>query len=161
MYLQNFSIQEKVIRAELIRDYLHQCGQTETVCFSCGIASAALRKVGLTVCEVINPEKWWDPFEIAFFYGMFDSTSGHLPVFLMEKIAVRLRSELSLSEFDQGINFLKCGSGETFVCMKMAFPEVFMIPVYDDMNPATKYNEGAPLNGLVKALSYTGRVVRL
>lgn len=154
MNLLNFSTQEKKIRAEIIKEYLFCLNTDKTVCFSCGNASRNLKETGLNVIEVVNPERWWDQFEIAGKYKIFDSTSGHLPMFLMKKIAEQLRDLVNMKLDKTKVNYIEAGSGETFVCLKIAFPEIEMTPVYDDSKKATKYNELAPLNNLVRALSY-------
>ena len=47
------------------------------------------------------------------------------------------------------------GSGETLVCLKMAYPEKDFIAHYNvkGYEKATEYNEVAPLNRLVKVLA--------
>lgn len=110
--------------------------------------------VGVGAGEPLEPTRWMSFTEIACsFPGLFDATSGHLPVPLMLEIAAMLHDELCV-EFARGhVNELEvpAGSGETFVCLKLAFPGIKMRPVYD-LSPGTQYNEEAPLNLLVNML---------
>jgi len=160
MNLLNCSYTEKLIRSRIIKEYLLAINTDKTVCFSCGNASNNLKRVGLDVTEVLNPLKWWDPFEIACKYQIFDSTSGHLPMFLMERIARALLLKYSdVFVEEKETYFIETGSGETFVCLKMAFPTMRMVPVYNNAKPATTFNEEAPLNNLVKALCYKKRII--
>lgn len=139
---------EKRIRAEVIKSYLNAIGQNACVCLSCGHASGELIKVGINTTALIKPVKWYTQEEIQNEYHLFDATSGHLPVFLMQRIAERIYKELPKPDN----NFeLPTGSGETYVCMKMAFPFVNIIPVYN-LDDSTKWHEKAPLNILVDAL---------
>jgi hypothetical protein len=139
----------KQIRAEVIKEYLNKIGQNTCVCFSCGNASGRLNKVGLNTVQVIDSNIWFTPAEIQNMFKVFDATSGHLPMFLMSEIASRLRKLLKQPENGTKI---ACGSGETFVCMSMAWPNVKLIPIYN-IDHATKFNELSPLNDLVKSLS--------
>ena len=87
----------------------------------------------------------------------FDATSGHLPADLMREIAVRMRNELT---FDTDTEYtIPTGSGETVVCLKMAFPNINFIPQYDNSDPSTEYNDEAPLNEVVRAMF--NKIVRL
>lgn len=102
---------------------------------------------------MVKPDRWWQFFEIQKEFNCFDATSGHLPFPLMKQIADRLR-ESELREVigkDEVVN-VACGSGETIVTLSMAFPNVKFIPVYG-IDDSTTYNEGAPLNGIVKLLT--------
>lgn len=150
------SLTEKRLRADVIRAYMADNDIARAVCFSCGNASAALKNAGVPVLDIsprgdMESRRWFTQAEISrLFPLLFDATSGHLPVFLMQRIANRLRTELS---FSQDIEYeIPCGSGETVVCLKMAFPQVNFTPVYDNSDPATEYSPNAPLNGLVRAM---------
>lgn len=150
MITHEFNLLEKQIRSHVIKQYLNSIGQNKCVCFSCGNASRELRNVGLEVIEVINPDRWWTFEEIQSAYKCFDATSGHLPIPLMVQIAEELRKKVNIKSIWP--LRLPTGSGETFVCFKMAFPDLCIVPVYD-LDAATQFNEEAPLNNLVKSLS--------
>lgn len=150
------SLTEKRLRADVIKAYMADNDIARAVCFSCGNASAALKKAGVAVLDIspcgdMVSRRWFTQAEISrLFPLLFDATSGHLPVFLMQRIADRLRAELTFTpdtEYE-----IPSGSGETIVCLKMAFPQVDFTPVYDNNIPATEYSPNAPLNGLVRAM---------
>ena len=44
------------------------------------------------------------------------------------------------------------GCGETAVCLKLAFPDADIIPVFDNSDPATEWSEHNALNPLLRAL---------
>lgn len=147
---------EKRIRAEVVRAYMVRCGISYAVCFSCGNASRYLREAGVSLLDIspqgdLTANRWFTMEEIRRrFPQAFDATSGHLPADLMGEIAERLKREFN---FEQDTEYIiPTGSGEGVVCLKMAFPDVFFTPQYDDSYPATEYNEGAPLNDVVRAM---------
>lgn len=147
---------EKRIRAQVVRAYMERCGIAYAVCFSCGNASRYLREAGVPLIDIspqgdLTANRWFTMEEIRQrFPQAFDATSGHLPTDLMREIADRLRAELS---FDTDTEYvIPTGSGEGVVCLKMAFPDVRFTPRYDNSDPATEYNEEAPLNGVVRAM---------
>lgn len=146
----------KRLRAKVIAEYLSGLHQARCVCLTCGNAAEALREEGLEVCEVgpkaaLQATRWIRPEEVAAWWpGLFDATSGHLPVWLMLRIANRFREHLGdLSESKYAI---PTGSGETLVCLAMAYPDVRFVALYGD-DPATKYEVAAPLNVLVARLA--------
>lgn len=147
---------EKRIRAEVVQAYMKRNGIPYAVCFSCGNASRYLREAGVPLIDIspqgdLTANRWFTMEEIRQrFPQAFDATSGHLPTDLMREIAERLRAELS---FDTDTEYIiPTGSGEGVVCLKMAFPDVPFTPQYNDNDPATEYNEEAPLNGVVRAM---------
>lgn len=147
---------EKRIRAEVVRAYMVRNGIPYAVCFSCGNASRYLCEADVPLIDIsprgdLTANRWFTMEEIRQrFPQAFDATSGHLPTDFMREIADRLRAELS---FDTDTEYvIPTGSGESVVCLKMAFPEVNFIPQYNDSDPATEYNEEAPLNGVVRAM---------
>lgn len=147
----------KQIRARVIADYLRRCGRFDSgvVCFSCGNASKALAGEGLYVVDIspkggLSAQKWWSVAEIAkAFPTMFDATSGHLSVALMAEIGQAFR--VYIGELDGDVA-VKSGSGETAVCLALAYPELSITAEYDDLFPATTWNADAPLNPLVRRL---------
>jgi hypothetical protein len=44
------------------------------------------------------------------------------------------------------------GSGETILCLKLAFPHIQFVAEYDNSNPATEYSADAPLSTIVSAV---------
>lgn len=151
-----YNILQKQIRAKVIKTHLEvllERSELDCVCFTCGNASKYLIKEGLNVTEVIKPKVWWSYNEIARYFKQFDATSGHLPFPLMVDIANELKAQVE--HITNGFK-LPAGSGETFVCLSMAFPDKLIHPVYG-VDESTKYNEWAPLNSLVSAL-YKGRL---
>lgn len=142
----------KEIRAKVIKEYLQAKGENSCVCFSCGNASAALKSNGLNVIEVINPNKWWSFSEIAKEFQVFDATSGHLPFPLYYEIAKEFQRYFKNADFDKNGHYqILAGSGETMLCMVLAFPGIKLHPIYN-INAATKYNSKAPLNMLIQKI---------
>lgn len=139
---------QKRIRADVISEYLYSIGQNSCVCFTCGNSSKYLRQAGLRVIEVKNTEKWWTFTQIQSRYKMFDATSGHLPMPLMVEISKRMRIEIGSKPTFKNV---ACGSGETFVCLCLAYPLLKFKPIYGK-DEATKFNIMAPLNSLVASL---------
>ena len=102
--------------------------------------------------DLQSANKWWSQEEIRTSWpNYFDATSGHLPVFLLNQIVVRIRSKfLGIDELKE--YYIPTGSGETFVCMAMAFPKMSFRAVYN-IDQYTQWNPNAPLNDLVYALA--------
>lgn len=147
---------EKRIRADVVRAYMGRNDIPFAICFSCGNASRYLREAGVPRLDIspsgdLTANRWFTMEEIRrLFPHALDATSGHLPTDLMSEIADRLRAELS---FDPDTEYvIPTGSGESAVCVKMAFPDVIFTPRYNDGGHATEYNEEAPLNGVVRAI---------
>lgn len=154
---------EKRIRAEVVQAYMTRCGISYAVCFSCGNASRYLKDAGVPLLDIspqgdLTANRWFTMEEIRRrFPKAFDATSGHLPTDLMLEIADRLRLEL---DFEQGVEYIiPTGSGESVVCLKIAFPQIHFIPEYNNDDTATEFNEDAPLNGLVRAMFH--KIIKL
>lgn len=148
----------KRIRAQVIKEHLQKLGQNKCVCFTCGNAAKALKNEGLEVIEVgsngiLKPNKWFDYTDIQQTFGVFDATSGHLPMPIMVKIAKRMRQILdNWHMITENKYFIPTGSGESLVIMAMAYPRIQFYPIRFNA-PETKYDDEAPLNTLVTALS--------
>lgn len=146
---------QKKVRAEVIQRHLHALGQNRCVCFTCGNAAEKLRRVGLDVVAVgtgldLQPGRWFGYTDVArSFNGLFDATSGHLPVPFMAEIGTLLARKLGPWRWDTRI---PTGSGETIVCLKMGYPSVGFTPVSDG-TPATAQHELAPLAKLVALIA--------
>lgn len=145
----------KKIRAEVIKEFLADKDYKGVVCFSCGNASRELKKVGLNVID-ISPTgdlvsiKWFQPSQVKkMFTDYFDGTSGHLSMELMLKVAEAYKKYLGELP---NTNYVPTGSGETLVCLKLAYPEKDFIAVYN-INSATDYSSNAVLNKLVECLA--------
>lgn len=150
-----FRFENKRLRAQAIKEYMGAHGYRKAVCFSCGNASRELKRAGVDVLD-ISPTgdmlalRWFTVGEVAtMFPSYFDATSGHLPMDCMELVAAEYRRELG--QLSGKVN-LPTGSGETLVCLKMAYPNLGITAVYD-LDAATEYSEDAPLNALVRALA--------
>ena len=69
----------------------------------------------------------------------------------MLEIAARLRQRYE-GEFKPGREYpVAAGSGETIICLALAFPDCDFIPVYNNLCPATQRDPGAPLGAFVRA----------
>jgi hypothetical protein len=154
-FIFHSNIFEKKIRAKVIRDYLHAQSTDKCVCFSCGNSSAELRNVGLSVVEILKPNRWWTFNEIANEYKIFDATSGHLPFPLYVEIAKNIITFFGNNtpfKIDDKYDIL-AGSGETMLCMMLAYPLLQLTPVYD-INSATEWNASAPLNCIIEIIKH-------
>lgn len=135
---------------------MQEAGLEKAICFSCGNASRALIEVGVNTLDisptgVLQANTWWTPAEIAkAFPDYFDTTSGHLPLHLMKDIAVAFRNHLG--ELTEKEYLVPTGSGETIVCLNIAYKGVSFIPVYNK-GSATEYSDSAPLNAVVVAMA--------
>ena len=145
----------KKIRSKVIKEYID--GEYDKiVCFSCGNAARALEDENLDVLHigeegVLNPLKWFTMKEVNHFFSeYFDGTSGHLSVELMELVGKAYKEYLG--ELPDLV-YIPTGSGETLVCLKMAYPNTDFVAVYN-LGKETEYNENAPLNTLVRLLAY-------
>lgn len=145
--------EHKKIRANVIKDYIGV--NTPVICFSCGNASRELKLAGLNVLD-ISPTgdllalRWFTINEIKQkFNGYFDATSGHLDITLMGLIGKAYKE--ILGDLPNPC-YVPTGSGETLVCLKLAYPQIDFIAVYN-LDYATEYSKDAPLNDLVKVLA--------
>jgi hypothetical protein len=155
-------VPQKRLRATVIRTHVKATNAAGVVCFSCGNAAEALREWGdLTVVEVgargpLQTDRWWTMTDIAAaFPGLFDATPGHLPLPMMAEVGRRLDVSY-FREHPLGLEHeykVPTGSGETLVCLKLAYPGAKLVTVYDDSKPETCYDERNPLNNLVEALA--------
>jgi hypothetical protein len=152
----------KRIRSEVIADYLRATGRNEVVCFSCGNAAQALRDAGLFVVEVgprgaLSAARWFSLEDIAKqFPSFFDATSGHLSAALMARIGRAFRRWLGMLDPNETY-VVPTGSGETYCCLRMAYPAFHFVPRWDDADLATRRDEEAPLLPLVAALRVESR----
>ena len=151
-------IPEKKIRSAIIATYILEAGYKGAVVFTCGNAAKELRNfisdtaiVEVGPHGVLKTDRWWTPAEIRHTWpDLFDATSGHLPMTLMVKIAQSLR--LSVLTLDENMQYLvPTGSGETILCLGMAYPNINFCAVYDNDKPETTYDVSAPLNAAVAA----------
>ena len=157
MKMQNNMLRfpHKAIRARVIKEYLAAQGCEKVVCFSCGNAAERMQEAGLDVLHigpkgVLAPRKWFTQKEIACeFPGRFDATSGHLPAELMYALSQAYKAHIG--HLPQKV-YVPTGSGETLVCLKLAYPDTDFVAVYN-MDDATEYSPDAPLNAYVAAMA--------
>lgn len=151
----------KRLRAQVIKDYVRG---KDVVCFSCGNASSELIYAGVhTLCigdgfnSLLTPTRWFTQREIAeIFPTFFDATPGHLSMELMLLLAEKYKEFLTTHNLIEGDEYdILCGSGETLVCLKLAFPEKRFNAIYNakGFEKETKYDSHAPLNQLVKLVA--------
>ena len=148
----------KRIRAEVIAQHLRGANMpARCVCFTCGNSARALREAGVFTIEVgsngmVQPTQWMTPTEIAAMWPFtFDATSGHLPLWMMQRIGQAFAAELGPLP---GELTIPSGSGETVVCLAMAYPGTRFTAAYDNTQAPTTFNSGAPLNELVELLAH-------
>ncbi len=146
----------KKARAKLIKKYMADCGYDKAVCFSCGNASRALKNEGIETVDIspagdLEARRWWSMAEIKrSFPGMFDATSGHLPIELMNMLAQEYRDEVG--DVNEKPCYVPSGSGETVLCLSIAYPEIKFIAVYDMTKAWLRYETKAPLNEIVNKI---------
>lgn len=158
----------KRLRAQVIAEFVKNAGYAGVVVFTCGNAAATLRdklnpptfQPQYQIVEVgphgdLNTAKWWTPAEIRKHWPhLFDATSGHLPLTLMRSIAALYRSYFTAHSEDIEACEQFCvptGSGETILCLQLAFPEKRFMAIYDNSNKATTRDNDAPLNDIIDA----------
>ena len=147
----------KYLRSLAIKEYLEKRNMDKVVCFSCGNATKQLKKVGLDVLDIspngdLLANRWFTGTDVAYYFNdRFNATSGYLSFEVMLLIAEKFKKYL-YKKIKQ-TNYIHCGSGETIVCLKMAFPNKDFVAVYDNSLSATKYDKEAPLNKLVEILA--------
>ncbi len=156
MEVKLLKLENKKIRARVIKKYIEDLGYKGVVCFSCGNATRELKNIGLNVID-ISPSgdfealHWFTPKQVKqYFPEHFDATSGHLSIELMQLIGAEFKKELG--ENLPQTNYIATGSGETIVCLKLAYPDKDFIAVYN-LNDATKYEPEATLNDIVCMLA--------
>lgn len=154
----------KKIRAEVIKRYI-QGRYEKAVCFSCGNAARELQAAGVNTLHIgvngdLQPNKWFTQQEIATaFPTHFDATSGHLPAELMIMLAEEYKKYLG--ELPDLV-YLPTGSGETLICLKLAYPATQFVAVYN-LDSATEYDSRCVLNKFVElaadGIIYNGKEV--
>ncbi len=148
-------------RARVIVDYAKAHFYEGIVVFSIGNPDDLKRSILRSSLNLISvspdgdlqsANKWWSQEEIrASWPSYFDATSGHLPIFLINKIVNEIRNRYW--GLNEGLAYyVPTGSGETFVCMAIAFPKVAFRAVYN-IDRYTQWNPNAPLNALVESLA--------
>ena len=132
------SFPSKTIRAWEIARYVEDAKCNGVVCFSCGNASRALRSTEIDVVDVsrlggLSANRWWTDYEIKRVWpDRFDATSGHLPLPLMVRIAELYKRHLSaLVEIGDGPYFVPTGSGETIICLSIAYPKTELYALFN------------------------------
>lgn len=145
----------KALRAQVIVDYVSKTPYKGIVCITCGEAGKALTKAvqGTDVhLIVVEPTRWLTMEEIANEYpGYFDATSGHLPLWLMERIAQQFRVWFDENPHElpeEGYWRVPTGSGETIFELELMSSAAEWVALYD-YNRGSKYEAEAPLNNAV------------
>ena len=151
------SATEKRIRAQVIKEHMERHGIKHAVCFSCGNSSSELKRIGVPLLDIspqgdMRANRWFTQEDIReLFPEAFDATSGHLPIDMLNQIAARIRQSVSIEQAT-GCYEVPTGSGETIVVLSLAFPTIQFKPIYNE-NDSTRYEEQAPLNLLVEAVT--------
>lgn len=138
----NFAIDIKRIRAEVIKEYLDgkQC-----FCFSCGNSSLALRQAGADVIGIsphnaLSATTYITPQKAQAIFKCFNATSGCLPLFLMEKIAHKVRNQIPKKMFaSKKTIYVPTGSGETLFTFSYIFPVRRLVGVIDKDEKAMNF----------------------
>lgn len=147
--------ERKTIRARVIADYVKAAGYKGVVCFSCGHASQALQDTGIYTLQVapqgdLQTSRWWTPEMIhKGFPGLFNATSGDLPVSLMVRLAEAYKKYIG--ELKTTFYSIPTGSGETIICLSWVYPLSKFIALYG-VGVGTEYDTDQPLNKVVSTL---------
>ena len=147
----------KTIRAHIIKRHMEENHIDRCVCFSCGNASRAIKDAGIPCVEIspggdLSANRWRSMNEIRnTFPDSFDATSGHLPMDMMNQLAAEFRIILSDTIKEGHTYTIPTGSGETVICLRMAFPKSRFIAQWDNQDPSCEYSDQAPMAQLVKA----------
>lgn len=159
-----FQFDFKYHRAAVIQRYLADIGRSRVVVCTCGNAARKLRKCKLDVLEVgpqgqLSANSWLKPeFLAQTFPDRFDATSGHLPLFLMLRIASMMRAKCPDGveiEAANGVIHVPSGSGESAVITAMAFPGARVVAVFNSSKHDTLYEVGNVLYRMFPALGIT------
>ena len=148
----------KHLRAGAIRQYMLDAGYTGAVCFSCGNASRCLKEMGVDTIDIspagdMRPVRWFTSADVARVWpNRFNATSGYLPMDLMVTLGQIYQRQLGTLRSDCEYT-VECGSGESLVCLALAYGAGVFVAQYDNSRLATRYEEENPLNGLVKCLA--------
>lgn len=157
-----FTFPHKRLRAEVITDYVRSAGSFKgIICITCGAAGDEILKAAKTGCGdivIIMPtegDEWITMEQIARDYpGYFDATSGHLPFWLMVRIAHRFRQYIdkhTRRTFSSEVR-VPTGSGETIFELRMAYPDMVetqLVALYD-YSRGSRFESDAPLNQAVQ-----------
>ena len=156
--------ERKKLRSSVIAQHVIAGGYRGAVCFSCGNASAALAAtgiytVGISPTDALQTDKWWGMGQIHKAWpDLFDATSGHLPIPLLVEVAAVFAAHIKtanpqfLAVGRDGIPvYLPTGSGETLVCLALAFPKINWRPEYN-CGRGTEFDARSPMNDLVNLL---------
>lgn len=147
--------EHKKIRAKVIEKYLKDLNINDVICFSCGNASRELKNTSLNVLDIsptgdLIANRWFTKKEIKkYFPNYFDATSGHLENDLMILIGQEYKKHLGTLD---KLTYVPSGSGETLVCLKLAYPDNDFIAVYN-IDKATEYSKDCELNKLVEVMA--------
>lgn len=148
----------KQLRAQVIYAYAKEAGYPGIVLLSCGNASKAMGEVSDGTVEIVKPEPdhWLTNEEIAQQWpGYLDATSGHLPLWLMVRIAAHFKAWFDANGgLGNGRYLVPTGSGETIVCLLLAYPDTFShsFTALYNFNKGSEFEPNAPLNPVVETL---------
>lgn len=148
----------KQLRAVAIKRYMQAAGYTGAVCFSCGNASRWLKETGVDTVDIspagdLRPARWFTSADIVRVWPQrFNATSGYLPMDLMLEIGKVYQARFGALQPDCEY-YVECGSGETVVCLALAYGAGVFVARYDNSRLATRHEAGNPLNALVNMLA--------
>lgn len=152
--LLDVGLTEKIVRTNVILDCVRSHKISESiVLFSSGNAYKCLHDLHTNTMRLESDDWVSQEYIRNTFPNSFDATSGHLSIELMNQIAKSLHDKYK-DVLDENKTYgIMSGSGETLVCMKLAFPQVKFVAIYDDNSEHTSYSEFAPLNKLVSVMA--------
>lgn len=128
--MRTIAINHKKIRAEVIKEYL---GDRPAFILSCGNGARWLKRAGVA-CTTVEGEEldtlgYISPRELEERYGGFNTTSGYLPLFLMEEIAKRIAQEIDAPMNQNATLYVPRASGELAFALSFLHPSAQIVPI--------------------------------
>jgi hypothetical protein len=134
--MQKLYVNEKEARAKVITAYLKG---RRTFCFSCGNATKELKRAGANLIAIdktsqLQAKEQIKPEQAEHYFQAFNSTSGCIPLFLLERIAGKLLGDLTKIKDDDPI-YVPVGSGELLLVLMFLFPSSRLHPFSSSYAP--------------------------
>jgi hypothetical protein len=137
--MQKLYVNEKEARAKVITAYLKG---RRTFCFSCGNATKELKRAGANLIAIdktsqLQAKEQIKPEQAEHYFQAFNSTSGNIPLFLLERIANSIYKQ-PLKQADNNKTlpiYVPVGSGELLLVLMFLFPSSRLHPFSSSYAP--------------------------
>ncbi|GIW70338.1 MAG: hypothetical protein KatS3mg101_1085 [Patescibacteria group bacterium] len=148
--MNEFKINNKKIRAEVIADYI---GKRRAFAFSCGNATRWLKRAGVNLIpidgEALKACRFITIEEMDRWFDAFNATSGYLPTYLMERIAKKIESKIPEIKKEK-IIAVPFGSGELILALGFFIPLKKIIAIYSNEFAPTRQDGTSPIAEFIK-----------